>query len=432
MNISTLDSWINKKIAVPAAADPLRRVDLEAWQVDQFNRTLALAREKSPFYRQLMKQAPDKISSLAEICLFPFTSQADLSAFPQRFVCVSQDEVERVVTLFSSGTSGEAKRVYFSAADQELTIDFFGVGMSNLTRPGERVLILFPGERPGGIGDLLRRGLIRCGRVPVPSGMVDDPKAVLAIMHAQRIDCLAGSPTQILGLAVRSAAAGFAPRTVLLSADYVPGALVKRIQQAWNCEVYNHYGSTEMGLGGGVECEVQRGCHLREADLLFEIIDPRSGSLLPEGEYGEVVFSTLTRQAMPLIRYRTGDQARFLPGACPCGSALRTMEKVQGRYSAFILVGDRSLKLADFDEALFPLADLLNFTVTVEGRRARPFFRIDAQFLTNKHRREEVLDRLKASAVFEGLNIEAECHFNPEETGSLKKRVFNDRRSLEA
>ena len=101
---------------------------------------------------------------------------------------------------------------------------------------------------------------------------------------------------------------------------------------------------TEMGLGGGVECQARRGYHLREADLYFEIVHPQTGEPVTEGETGEIVFTTLTRQGMPLIRYRTGDLSRFIPGQCPCGTTLRTLEKVTRRLSgkvAFKTAGRR-------------------------------------------------------------------------------------------
>ena len=99
MNISTLDSWINNKICAPK--QKLETTDLEAWQVNQFNRSLAMVKEKSSFYRQHFNKFPDKISNLIEIQQFPFTSEADIRFSPQRFVCVSQNEIERVVTLTS-------------------------------------------------------------------------------------------------------------------------------------------------------------------------------------------------------------------------------------------------------------------------------------------------------------------------------------------
>lgn len=313
--------------------------------------------------------------------------------------------------LTSSGTTGEPKRIYFSSADQALTIDFFGVGMANLTHPGDRVLILLPGEKPGGVGDLLRLGLIKAGREPVPYGVIKDPDAVVAIMQTQRIDCMVGSPTQILGLATRTRSCDFAPHSVLLSTDYVPAAIVKRIRDAWRCEVYNHYGSTEMGLGGGVDCGAHRGYHLREADIFFEIVDPGTGEPVLEGQDGEVVFSTLTRQAMPLIRYRTGDKARFLSGVCPCGSVLKTMEKVQGRYMNLIPLEKGLLKLSDIDEALFTIPDLLNFSVIVTGKMKKPSLYIEAQILRSLDRTVDIFEKLSAIPVILQLQVTVNSHF---------------------
>jgi phenylacetate-coenzyme A ligase PaaK-like adenylate-forming protein len=430
MKKTTLDSWIHKKIS--SIYPHLAPVELEEWQINQFNQSLSCVKQKSAFYRQHFKELPDKISNLRDIQRFPFTSESDIRQSPQSFVCVSQNEIERVVTLTSSGTTGEPKRIFFSKADQSLTIDFFGIGMANLTEPGDRVLILLPGERPGSVGDLLRLGLIQAGRVPVPYGMITDPNAVISMMETQKIDCLVGSPTQILGLAARTDDCDFGPHSVLLSTDYVPSAIVKRINKSWNCEVYNHYGSTEMGLGGGVECEAHRGYHMREADLLFEIVDRHSGNPVQEGEYGEVVFSTLTRQAMPIIRYRTGDMARFLPGACPCGSILKTMEKVQGRYMNFIPLEEGLLRLSDLDEALFTIPDLLNFSVTVNGTRTQPDLTIEAQILNDSDRSEEMHDLLKTIPLTKDLHITAISHYNPQEAGNLQKRIFIDRRQSES
>jgi phenylacetate-coenzyme A ligase PaaK-like adenylate-forming protein len=148
--------------------------------------------------------------------------------------------------------------------------------------------------------------------------------------------------------------------------DHVPDAIVRAVEASWGCTVYNHYGMTEMGLGGGVECQARRGYHMREADLYVEIIDPINGKTVPEGEYGEVVFTTLTRRGMPLIRYRTGDISRFVQGDCPCGTILRTLEKVRGRTSNRLDLGNgRFLIMADLDEALFSVDGVWNFTATV-------------------------------------------------------------------
>jgi phenylacetate-coenzyme A ligase PaaK-like adenylate-forming protein len=166
---------------------------------------------------------------------------------------------------------------------------------------------------------------------------------------------------------------------VLLTTDHVPHAIVRELQHRWGCEVYNHYGMTEMGFGGGVECAAHFGYHMRELDLYFEIIDPHTGDPLPEGATGEVVFTTLTRRGMPLIRYRTGDFSRFLPQRCPCGTMLKSMERVKGRIDGRIkLAAGGSITMADLDEALFPIEGLLDFTATLSSEHPKDRLHIEA------------------------------------------------------
>lgn len=364
MRLTPLEPWIRARIGGAPNA-PLDRQELEAFQLDRLRETIALARAGSPFYRDLLAGSDGcKIQSLRGIAALPFTTPADLGKDDLKFLCVSRDEVERVVTLQSSGTTAPAKRLHFTADDLEMTTDFFHHGMSTMVQSGDRVLILMPGELPGSVGDLLVKGLARRGVEGVVHGLVSDRGQVLDEIAAKGITCLVGIPVQLLALARHPAASALAGQvgSVLLSADHVPDAIVREISQTWGAAVYNHYGMTEMGLGGAVECAHRCGYHLREADLLVEIVDPASGNPLPDGEHGEVVFTTLTRRGMPLIRYRTGDLARVIPDPCPCGTVLRRMERVAGRLSNRVrLAGGEILTMAELDEALFALPFLLNF-----------------------------------------------------------------------
>jgi phenylacetate-coenzyme A ligase PaaK-like adenylate-forming protein len=148
--------------------------------------------------------------------------------------------------------------------------------------------------------------------------------------------------------------------SVLLSTDYVAEAVADAIEKAWGCQVYRHYGMTEMGLGGAVECGARCGYHFREADLLVEIVDPQTRHPVPNGTPGEIVFTTLTREGMPLIRYGTGDRAAFKQGTCPCGTALRTLDVVRGRWQDRLSLGsDAPLWIGHLDEALFGVEDVL-------------------------------------------------------------------------
>ncbi len=365
--LSPLHPWIAQKIGV--SPDSLTQSAIAAYQLDKLNETLAFCRARSPFYRQKLAGLPVKLASLEDLQAFPFTTAVDVRERPLALLCVSQSDIQRVVTLDTSGTSGAPKRLYLTAADQELTCDFFHAGMSTFTAPGDRVLILLPCERPGSVGDLLAQALTRLGAVGIRHGLVTDVAQTLAVLHQEQATGVVGVPVQVLAL-VRAVAARHLPRprlkSVLLTTDHVPAAIVQTVEEAWNCTVYNHYGMTEMGLGGGVECEARQGYHLREGDLFVEIVDPATGALLPDGEPGEIVFTTLTRQGMPLIRYRTGDVSRFLPGNCACGAVLRRLEKVRFRWNGrFPHIASFFLTMADLDDALIPLDGVLNFVAAV-------------------------------------------------------------------
>lgn len=365
-----MDAWIARKIGV-AGSKPTRD-RIEAYQLRQLDETLRYARSKSPFYRnRLSGVGAAGLSGLADLSRLPFTTAADPRCNGLQLLCVSQGEIERVVTLQTSGTTSEPKRIYFTRGDQELTLDFFRIGMSTFVAEGERVLILLPGERPGSVGDLLATALRRMNVEPIPHGPVKDVSRTLDIIANERIDCLVGMPAQLLWLARAGEAIGKAPpriRSVLLTADYVPPAIAREIRRIWGCELFEHYGMTEMGLGGGVECRAHQGYHMREADLYLEIVDPRTGRQLPDGARGEVVVTTLTRRGMPLIRYRTGDISRFIPGPCPCGTSLKRLERVRGRLDDSVRLADRYLlSMADLSDALFPVRGLLGFTAAVTG-----------------------------------------------------------------
>jgi phenylacetate-coenzyme A ligase PaaK-like adenylate-forming protein len=329
-----------------------------------------------------------------------------------------------VVTLDSSGTTGQPKRIYFTGDDQALTVDFFRVGMSTFTDPGDRVLILLPGETPGSVGDLLAIGLAQLGAIPIKHGPVRQAAVTLEVMRCERINVMVGVPTHVLALARQPVESKLKLKSVLLSTDHVPNAIRRAIENAWACTVYNHYGMTEMGLGGGVECEARRGYHLREADMLFEVVDPGTGKVLPDGEYGEVVFSTLTRRGMPLIRYRSGDISRFIPGKCPCGTSLRTLECITHRLGGPL----PGVTMADLDEALFAVAGVLNFSAALSREQGQDILQIAVQ-LTGGAETEATLKTItSALTALPKDAIEMRLSLVSTISASMSKRQIVDRR----
>jgi phenylacetate-CoA ligase len=366
MNITPLEQWISAKTDTGSM-----RPDgefIRAYQLERLRETISLARTRSPFYRKHFAAiSHNDLSCIEDLTLLPFTTSDDLASNYLRFLCVSQDEISRVVTLHTSGTTGTPKRICFTPEDQELTIDFFHHGMTTLVGPGDRTLILLPGERSGGVADLLVKGLERAGVTAIIHGPVRDIARTVDTMNRERISSLVGTPVQVLSLA-RHGGVSKAPRAVLLSTDYVPESIIETLERTWGCRVYTHYGMTEMGYGGGVECDARIGYHLREADLLFEVVHPETGDPVESGGWGEVVFTTLTRKGMPLIRYRTGDISRFIPEACPCGTVLKTMSRVKRRLAGdIVLAKGITLNMAEIDEALFRVDGLSDFSAEVTG-----------------------------------------------------------------
>jgi phenylacetate-coenzyme A ligase PaaK-like adenylate-forming protein len=360
--LTPLEPWIARKIGV----SDLTRAALSDFQLQQVRETLDLIRRASPFYRRYLAQSPENIESLDDLWQFPFTTADDIRQHSHEFLCVSQSEIHRVVTLNTSGTTGAPKRIFLTAEDQELTLDFFQVGMSTFVSPGDRVLILLPGERPGSVGDLLSTALGRLAALGLKHGPVCDVSTTVERLRQESIDCIVGVPTHVLALA--QAMPMFQLKSALLTTDHVPDAIKRTVESNWNCAVYNHYGMTETGLGGGVECQARRGYHLREADLYVEIVDPRTGQPLTDGEMGEIVFTTLTRRGMPLLRYRTGDLGRFIPGICPCGTILKTLDRIRNRVNGRLhLDAGMYLTLSDLDEALFSIAGISNFEASLTG-----------------------------------------------------------------
>jgi phenylacetate-coenzyme A ligase PaaK-like adenylate-forming protein len=339
-----IDLWISEKIGLPPGV-PLSREALESYQLAALRRTLRYAAASSRRYaRALQGIDPERdIVSLSDLAGLPLMGEADLVAHGAELVCVPASRVSRIVTLPTSGTTGAPKRVYFTEADQELMIDYNANGLGVMTGPGDVWLVLMPAERPGSVGDLIRAGLESIGCEAIAYGVLpydgSGDEEALAFMAERRVTSMLATASAAARLARKSEEAGGASaraigknmNSLLLSAEYVPDESVSVIERAWDCKVFEHYGMTEMGLGGAMACEAHAGYHPREADLLFEIIDPVSGNALAEGEYGEIVFTTLTREAMPFIRYRTGDFSRFIPGPCPCGSVLKRIARVADR-----------------------------------------------------------------------------------------------------
>lgn len=372
--ITPLDAWITAKIGLVTEESLPER--LARYQLARLNETIAWAKGGSPFYRRLYAaHGLRPLANLGELASYPLISSKEVAEQGGRMLCVSQSIVERIVTLQTSGTTGAPKRIFFTREDQAETSAFFACGVSTFARDGEKAMILLPGDKPGSVGALLVEGLPKIRVQPVLYGLADEAAGAVQALEREQAEILIGIPVQLLAMAYyweQKQTMQWKPSAVLLSTDYVPVAVAETLRRIWGCRVYAHYGMTEMGLGGGIECDVHDGYHLRETDLYFEIVDPVSGTIMPDGEYGEVVFTTLTRRGMPLIRYRTGDISRMITEPCLCGSQLRRLETIRTRKNTAVSLASGSLSMADLDEVLFRLPQVIDFTaVLLSGREKK-------------------------------------------------------------
>jgi phenylacetate-CoA ligase len=365
MSFPTLDAWVAERAGLPS---PLTRGDLDAWQLDRLRECADYARAHSPFYRT--RRHWTEIRTLEDLARLPFTTQADLIRHDPPLLALSQSEIARAVTLYTSGTGGQPKRLHFTAQDVEATVDFFHHGMATLVYPGERVAVAFPAGPPGGICDGLTIALERLGAIPMLAPIVSGPVTMAAWLRREKPDVAAGPPVPVLAALRVALSDGGAPlriRAMLLSSDYVAKSLADAIAASCGAEIFQHWGMTETGFGGAVDCAFHAGCHLRENELFIEVVDPGTGRRVPPGALGEAAVTTLRRRGMPLIRYRTGDLLRLVEEPCRCGSVLRRLASFAGRTGAgAALPGGEVLTMPLLDEALFAVEGVTDFTAKLE------------------------------------------------------------------
>lgn len=339
-------SRIDRFIMAQEGLTLLDRATLEALQLAKLNAVLARMRAHGASY------LPPQIAQLADLATLPFTTAADLAAQPGRFLLTSQGEVARIITDQTSGTTAAAKRVFYTAEDVQHTIDFFAAGISEMAQSGETVLITMPFSGAMGLGDLIQQAVKKIGARSLCAGYGKSYAALAALVRTHKPSCYIGFPVPLLSLA-RYLGAACSIRRALISGDVCPPGVFAQLAERF--QLYPHYGSRELCLGGAITCPAFAGMHLRENHFIAEIIDD-DGQPLPAGATGELVITTIGMTAMPIIRYRTGDRTHILAAPCPCGSVTR-------RIAQPVRMGqDAALQYA-LDDALFALPQVIDTCV---------------------------------------------------------------------
>ena len=309
----------------------LGRDEITKVQLERLNLVLAREKERGGFYKNL----PERVDGLEELHELPFTTEDDLRKYGGSMLLVSQRDIEKIISGETSGTTGEGKRVFYTAGDCENTVLLFMDGISEMVSPGERVLVCMPYSGGNSLGALISEAVRRLGAEPIEAGCGLTYSSLIKRITEENPESYIGFPQPLL--AVLRLAGRMSLRKALISGDTCAASVIEGMEQILNPEnkdpagvqlsVFPHYGSREMCLGGAIACSAHKGMHLREGHVIAEIIDD-AGNVLPDGEYGELVITTIGMEAQPLIRYRTGDRTRIISGACPCGRETLRLDNV--------------------------------------------------------------------------------------------------------
>lgn len=403
----------------------------DEYKLWQLKKTVRRVRTKSPFYRRLFEKAgvtEDDLHSLADIAKLPFTFPADLAGTSNSLLCTSQGEVEKPVTFYSSGSTGTKKRIFFSMADIQKILDFLPRGMNTVIgRDEARVLVFLQNSQGRGIGSILAQSLNAFGMQGWTADLQDSTDDILRATVEHKINVWFGDAITIYRatrvLEKQADLHSLGMQCIFITMSNIPQSMIDYLHSAWGCRVSTHYGLTESGWGLAVDCDVCPGYHYDELDHIVEVIDPETGGPVPEGREGEVVLTNISRDCMPLIRYRTGDIATLTKSVC--GSHLMTLGHIRRRKEGATEYNGHYIYPALFDEVLFSTDGLLDYRIFLEGGRISLEVEVLDEALFDAVGLKE---RLMALPFMAGA---PEIELNLLKSGALREHCYEKKRILE-
>lgn len=359
-----------------AEIETMPRPELEALQLRRLQEVVKRVATTVPFYRQALAEAgvsPEDIRALSDARRLPFTTNADLRAnYPDGLLAIPRQQVTRLHT--SSGTTGKPKALFFSRRDVDQAAELIARCLVMTGCTAEDVLqnMMTYGLFTGAL--VLHYGAEKVGMLVIPAGPGNSERQLM-LMQDFRTTVFHTTPSYALYLAEFIRKRGLDPRKDLALRKGLVGAEAhseetrRKIEEALGIDAYNSYGLSEMnGPGVAFECEHKSGLHLWEDQYLLEIIDPVTGVPLADGERGELVLTSLTREAMPLLRYRTRDLTSVIPTPCLCGRTHRRLARITGRSDDMLVVRGVNLYPQQIERVLMSIPELgSNYLIHLRG-----------------------------------------------------------------
>lgn len=352
----------------------MTREEIEAYQLEKLQQTVRHCMN-SPFYKQRFEEIglnPEDIKTLDDLKKIPFTTKQDLrSTYPFGIASVPLDKCVRLHS--SSGTTGNPTVILHTQRDLD---EWANAVARCLHMVGLRPSDVFQnssgyGMFTGGLG--FQYGAERLGMLTVPAA-AGNTKRQLKFIKDFGTTALHAIPSYASRLYEVMVDEGIDPRrdtklrTLIIGAEPHSELQRQRIEQMLGVKAYNSFGMSEMcGPGVAFECKEQNGLHIWEDYYIVEIVDPETLEPVPEGELGELVLTTINREAMPLLRYRTRDLTRILPGDCPCGRHHKRLDRMQGRSDDMIILKGVNIFPIQIEKILLQFKELAtDYLITLE------------------------------------------------------------------
>jgi phenylacetate-CoA ligase len=372
----------------PEDLEPIERASIDELRTLQLRRlqwSLRHAYDNVPHYRRAFGERgvhPDDCRSLEDLRLFPFTTKADLRAnYPFGMFAVPREQISRIHA--SSGTTGRATVVGYTAEDIRTWSSVMARSIrASGGRPGDRVHVAYGyGLFTGGLGAHYGAEALGCTVIPVSGGMTERQVTLIRDFEP---DVIMVTPSYMLAIVDELERQGIDPRSTSLQvgifgAEPWTNEMRLEMEQRLDMHAVDIYGLSEvMGPGVANECvETKDGLHVWEDHFYPEVIDPETGEVLPDGAEGELVFTSLTKQAMPVVRYRTRDLTRLLPGTA---RTMRRMEKITGRSDDMMIVRGVNVFPTQIEELILrtpALSPHFQCVLTREGRLDELIVRVE-------------------------------------------------------
>jgi len=423
------------------AIERFPRAELERLQLGRLRRQVARAAERVPLYRERLRAAgvtASDIRSLSDLSQLPFTAKDDFRAtYPFGLLAVPMEEVVRLHA--SSGTTGKPTVVAYTRRDVELwaevmarTLMMGGVGRGDVIHNAYGY-----GLFTGGLGFHYGGERVGATVIPISGGFTDRQLMALTDFGSTVLCC---TPSYALYLAEAVEEAGLAPKDLKLRVGFFGAepwteGMRDAIETRLNIMALNIYGLSEViGPGVSVECPEKRGMHVAEDCFLPEIVDPQTLQPVPPGVTGELVFSTLTKEALPLLRYRTRDLTSIDPAPCQCGRTLVRIGRITGRTDDMLIIRGVNVYPSQIEHALLQVPDLEpHYLLVVRRDGALDTLEIQAECRAAvTESGKEALSALAAVVkrkVYEVIGITAEATVVPPKT--IERSVGKAKRVLD-